>query len=77
MHQITFAKIAMAMLAARYTLQKYTKSWGWMPLTAHFLYCKQKFLDWVWGYDFLAERFPDDGSTWGGSYQNIGNKKSP
>gem|GEM_PF-6906144 len=41
----------MAMLAARYTLQKYTKSWGWMPLTAHFLYCKQKFLDWVWGYD--------------------------
>ncbi|EEX52924.1 hypothetical protein HMPREF6745_1657 [Prevotella sp. oral taxon 472 str. F0295] len=27
-HQITFAKIAMAMLAARYTLQKYTKSWG-------------------------------------------------
>ena len=50
-HQTTFAKTAMAMLAARYTLQKYTKSWGWMPLTAHFLYCKQKFLDWVWGYD--------------------------
>ena len=22
-----------------------------MPLTAHFLYCKQKFLDWMWGYD--------------------------
>ena len=22
-----------------------------MPLTAHFLYCKQKFLDWVRGYD--------------------------
>ena len=50
-HQTTFAKTAMAMLAARYTLQKYTKSWGWMPLTAHFLYCKQKFLDWVRGYD--------------------------
>ena len=22
-----------------------------MPLMAHFLHCKQKFLDWVWGYD--------------------------
>ena len=25
-----------------------------MPLTAHFLYCKQKFLDWVWGYRYTS-----------------------
>ena len=25
-----------------------------MPLMAHFLYCKQKFLDWVWGYRYTS-----------------------
>ena len=33
-----FAKHVASMSAARYVLQKYTKSWGWMPPMPHFLF---------------------------------------
>ena len=31
-------KLVAGMSAARYVLQKYTKSWGWMPPMPHFLF---------------------------------------
>ena len=31
-------KLVASMSAARYVLQKYTKSWGWLPPMPHFLF---------------------------------------
>lgn len=31
-------KLVVSMSAARYVLQKYTKSWGWLPPMPHFLF---------------------------------------
>ena len=38
-------KLVASMSAARYVLQKYTKSWGWMPPMPHFLFGMRNILN--------------------------------